>query len=174
MLEHICSYVNTNVFQGERFAPGYSLGVGASDEASDEELIQRHFGSALKAARERSKRSRKDVARALGVHDKTLERWENGGNLPRLPIIVRIATEVGASLDDLLRPTGKAMRLAGDPQQSLAELVGAIGDDLVQHRLETAAAEERLIAGLELVASQAGLPRPVTNQLRLVLRPEAS
>jgi transcriptional regulator with XRE-family HTH domain len=56
----------------------------------------------LKEARERKGLSQSALAEKAGLPLRSLQNWEQGRRVPRLPEVVKLAKAVGAPLDQLL------------------------------------------------------------------------
>lgn len=61
-----------------------------------------HIGTRIKAARRAQAITQNDLAKALGVREKTINRWETGRNEPQPRHLRALSIELGRSLPWLL------------------------------------------------------------------------
>lgn len=59
------------------------------------------FGVRLRAAREAKELTQEDVARRLDVGLRVYQRWEHGQSTPRGDTLVRLASTLGTTAEDL-------------------------------------------------------------------------
>jgi transcriptional regulator with XRE-family HTH domain len=69
-------------------------------------------GKKLRALREVTGLSQRELARQLGVHHSNLGYWEKSGNLPGSDVLPQLAKILGITVEQLLSEGGKARRVA--------------------------------------------------------------
>ena len=100
------------------------------------------FSSNLRAAREKSGLSQREVAQKLFVSAQAVGKWERGESTPPPESIAEMAVLFGVSADELLGVNVKKS-LAGTPseaKQKMIELVEKLSDEQVSKLLQIAKA----------------------------------
>ncbi len=99
-----------------------------TDEAAADAMAG--MGPRLRAARERRGATLTGVARTTGILPSTLSRIETGRRRPTLEVLLRLANEYGASLDELAG-TAPASEAAAGPRMSTPPHRPGDGDKVV-------------------------------------------
>jgi len=107
------------------------------------------FGDRLVAAREAAGMSQKDLARRLGVKDKTLKAWENDASEPRANKLQMLAGVLNVSIMWLLSGQGDGLEAPGGPAiapeaDKLLRELRALKVDMVQNAERLARLEKAL------------------------------
>ena len=82
------------------------------------------FGRRIASRRSGKGWSRVELARELGIPRDRLAKWERGDNGPPFPMLIRLRTVLGMTIDELItgeRPAAKAM--TEEEKRELAECV---------------------------------------------------
>ncbi|MCI8612720.1 MAG: helix-turn-helix transcriptional regulator [Clostridia bacterium] len=61
-----------------------------------------NYGEALKSQREAAGYTQRQLAKATGIGQQNISRWENGEVLPNIAFCVKLADFYGISLDELV------------------------------------------------------------------------
>jgi transcriptional regulator with XRE-family HTH domain len=77
------------------------------------EILSPERGRKLRALRQATGLSQRELARQLGIHHSNLGYWEKSGNLPGSDVLPQLAKLLGVSLGDLLDESSQ-------PQKALA------------------------------------------------------
>lgn len=91
------------------------LEVVASAEAAPEEPAS--LGSRLRAVRQRSGLSLREVARQLGVSPSFVSQLENGKSQPSVATLYSLSQLLGVSIDELFKPDGRPSSAAPAAEQ---------------------------------------------------------
>lgn len=100
------------------------------------------FSSNLRAAREKSGLSQREVAQKLFVSAQAVGKWERGESTPSPEAIAEMAVLFDTTADNLLGVNTKK-RLAGtssEAKQSMYELIDSLSDEQVSRLFEIAKA----------------------------------
>jgi transcriptional regulator with XRE-family HTH domain len=107
---------------------------------------QREVGRRIRDARDEKGWKQKDLARAVHVEPTTVSRWERGASAPDLPMLERIAAELGKPLPYFVsdsRTPAAALDEKAVRQMVREEVQGALEpiEQLLQHLLGQAPPE---------------------------------
>jgi transcriptional regulator with XRE-family HTH domain len=74
--------------------------------------INAHRGQRLRALREATGLSQRELAKQLAVHHSNISYWENSGQMPRSEVLVPMAKILGVGVEQLLGESPKARHIA--------------------------------------------------------------
>lgn len=81
-------------------------------------MDQQKIGSFLKQLRLEHQLTQEKLAEAMCVTSRSVSRWENGVNLPDLPVLVQLADFYGVELRELLNGERKPDSMSSSPNDS--------------------------------------------------------
>lgn len=90
--------------------------------AVDVQLVRKAIGENMRRARERAGLSRAALARASGVSEKSVERWENLKALPSLEQLAKVAVALATRFDSLTEGVDELCReVWSEPRRACRE-----------------------------------------------------
>jgi len=97
-------------------------------------MTEMEFGERLRKYRRMNNMTQQELAERLGVSDKSVSRWENG-SYPDVPLLGKLAKELGVTVDDLLGETPPVRNLERTDWQNLMSYAFAIGGGVLFYLL---------------------------------------
>lgn len=89
------------------------------------------FGEKLKTYRAQKRYTQQQLAELLGVSDKTVSKWECGGGLPDVALLVPLARALGVTVDDLLDGGSPLRQLQKQDWQNFLAFAFSLGGGLL-------------------------------------------
>lgn len=84
-------------------------------EQSGERSLNANMGALIRAARTERGLKQRELAERLGVTDKAVSKWENGGSCPDIALLIPLAEILGLEVTELLQ--GRRHQTAPDPEE---------------------------------------------------------
>ncbi len=94
-------------------------------------MTEQNFAQRLRAFRRRKHLTQQELADILGVSNKSVSRWENGGGYPDITLLVPLARALEVTADDLLGSDPAPVPPAAGPKKSFLSFAAVMGGGAV-------------------------------------------
>ncbi|MBE5778313.1 MAG: helix-turn-helix transcriptional regulator [Clostridiales bacterium] len=133
-------------------------------------MDQRKIGQFIAGERKRLGMTQRQLADILMISDKTVSKWECGGGLPEVSLMLPLCEGLGITVNELL--TGERLdmeKYRQKAEENMMELMRQNQENKKKMALSVVCGIITVIAVCALVALAAGMPLPVWARLLLIV-----